>query len=217
MSQAAAPNRISLFVVDRRTMLVEGIMFAAAATHDISVVGFTDRLRDLEQNVANDADVVVVGGSLPDMTTVDLAVKVRRHAPKSAVLAFGGPPSRSAIAELLQAGCSGFVSRTAGMPELFDAIRRIAAGEVVIVAGRREDQAEGDRPSQLGSLNRREYQILGLLAQGLSTDQIVAELSLSIHTVRNHIHRILTKLHARSRLEAVAIATRLGVVHTTRN
>ena len=72
------------------------------------------------------------------------------------------------------------------------------------------------RPPTLGAdLTERELEVLRLLACGASTDEIVDELVISVHTVRNHIRNILTKLQARSRLEAVAVATRIGLLGTT--
>ena len=71
------------------------------------------------------------------------------------------------------------------------------------------------RSSTLGAdLTPREREVLALLAKGRSTNQMVDDLVVSVHTVRNHIRNILTKLQARSRLEAVAIAIRLGLVET---
>jgi DNA-binding CsgD family transcriptional regulator len=68
----------------------------------------------------------------------------------------------------------------------------------------------GDTPGQ--GLTSRERQVLDLLGEGLSTDEIVERLVLSPHTVRNHIRSVLAKLGAHSRLEAVAIAARAGVI-----
>ena len=72
------------------------------------------------------------------------------------------------------------------------------------------------REPSLGSdLTTREKEVLALLATGRSTTQMVDELFLSVHTVRNHIRNILTKLQTCSRLEAVAVATRIGIVAPT--
>jgi DNA-binding NarL/FixJ family response regulator len=62
-------------------------------------------------------------------------------------------------------------------------------------------------------LTRREIEVLQLLAEGFSTERIATELFISIHTVRNHVSKILTKLGAHSKLEAVAIATRDKIVN----
>jgi DNA-binding CsgD family transcriptional regulator len=69
------------------------------------------------------------------------------------------------------------------------------------------------RAPSLGSdLTAREREVLAMLVAGLSTTQMVSELVVSVHTVRNHVRNILTKLQSNSRLEAVAVATRLGLL-----
>ncbi|MGZ6962426.1 MAG: response regulator transcription factor, partial [Ilumatobacteraceae bacterium] len=63
-------------------------------------------------------------------------------------------------------------------------------------------------------LSRREIQVLGLLAQGLSTSELATRLELSINTVRNHVQKAIRRLGAHSKLEAVAIAQREGIIGT---
>ncbi len=95
------------------------------------------------------------------------------------------------------------------------AIRAAAAGEIYVPQQLVEELAAHlrPRPPTLGAdLTERELEVLQLLGRGSSTDEIVDALNISVHTVRNHIRNILTKLHARSRLEAVTVATRIGVL-----
>ncbi len=73
-------------------------------------------------------------------------------------------------------------------------------------------RTQGTRASRLGRLTPRQYQVLDLLADGVSTDAIAAQLVLSPQTVRNHVREILRRLDARTRLEAVANARRAGLV-----
>ena len=61
-------------------------------------------------------------------------------------------------------------------------------------------------------LTAREREVLDALANGRSTEELASELFLSLHTVRNHVRNILTKLHARTKLEAVVVAARAGIV-----
>ena len=92
---------------------------------------------------------------------------------------------------------------------LVDAIRGAARHEPASARHRATDDA---RLAATTQLTPREREVLGLLAEGLSTEEIVGRLVLSPHTVRNHIRRILSKLDAHSRLEAVTIAARAGMI-----
>jgi DNA-binding NarL/FixJ family response regulator len=115
----------------------------------------------------------------------------------------------------LEAGCTGFVSKDAPMSELVRSIKLAAAGEVVVPPALLPALVARVRPRgpSFGTdLTAREREVLGMLARGTSTDEITQMLVLSPHTVRNHIRSVLTKLDAHSRLEAVAIAVRAGLV-----
>ena len=121
------------------------------------------------------------------------------------------------------AGGAHMLDVNAGIPAvdepalLVAAIRAVMDGEVRVPPSVVDDLAAHLRPrsSTLGAdLTPREREVLALLAKGRSTNQMVDDLVVSVHTVRNHIRNILTKLQARSRLEAVAIAIRLGLVET---
>jgi two-component system, NarL family, nitrate/nitrite response regulator NarL len=207
---------LSVHVVDPRTLVVDGITAAAANTDDIRVVGASSSIRSLSEELAESRpDVVIVGGSLPDTSLARVASAVRSEGDAIAVVVLGGTPTPGSVAEVLRAGCAGFVDRSAGMAQLFDVVRRVAAGEVVIL-GAASAPSGASRPD-VAQLNARELEVLQLLARGMSTDEIVGELRLSKYTVRNHIHRVLTKLGARSRLEAVATGMRLGLIEHSGN
>ena len=109
---------------------------------------------------------------------------------------------------LAEAGAAGYLRRTGTLPELVDVVERAARGEAVCspaVAGALMVRL-GARlpPPESGGLTARERQVARLLAEGLSNKEIAARLCIEISTVKNHVHRILAKLDARRRGEAVA-------------
>jgi DNA-binding NarL/FixJ family response regulator len=105
------------------------------------------------------------------------------------------------------------VLKSSGLDELEDAVRRVAGGEVVygteFLAGVL-NRLTGRTPS--ATLTARERQTLGLLADGASTAEVAERLGVAHNTARNHVQRVLEKLGARSKLEAVAIARREGLL-----
>jgi DNA-binding NarL/FixJ family response regulator len=113
------------------------------------------------------------------------------------------------------AGCTGFVSKDESVNDLVRSIRKAVVGEVVVPPELVPALVAHVGPGRAGlgaDLTEREREVLALLGRGRSTDEIVAELALSPHTVRNHIRNVLTKLNAHSRLEGVAIAGRAGII-----
>ncbi len=120
----------------------------------------------------------------------------------------------------LQAGADGYLLKNTRPQELCQAIRQVVAGhgalspEVVPTVMR---AAAHSRPSTSGvRLSAREYEVLTLLAQGATTYQIAAALVISENTVKTYVNRILKKLKAANRAEAVARAASLGLLHRTR-
>jgi DNA-binding NarL/FixJ family response regulator len=195
-------------VVDDHEMVAEALFHALADEPDIEVVGRAGTAgAALGIARLQRPDVVVVDWRLPDASGADLTVQLLRQLPGTAVVALGaldGVEERSSAAE---AGASAFVWKGQRVDALVDAIRA-ASSTFSVRPGPTAPAVRG-----VGSdLTTREREVLGLLALGLSTDEMVERLVLSPHTVRNHIRSVLAKLGAHSRLEAVSIAAREGVV-----
>ncbi|MEM7286797.1 MAG: response regulator transcription factor [Actinomycetota bacterium] len=148
--------------------------------------------------------------NLKDGTGADVAAIAAETHPDCPVLVISGIPDDRIIGAAIGASCSGFVSKGSSVAELAGVIRAVAAGAAVFPAewlgglGRTESEHE--------PLTERELEVLGCLADALTVDEIAEELYLSIHTVRNHVRSIRTKLHARSQLEAVVVAARSGLL-----
>ena len=135
--------------------------------------------------------------------------------PEIHVVMLTGFADGAALAGALEAGCAGFVSKGGRFDELLATIEAVHDGQVRVP----QDLLEGlvthlrPRSAEVGhDLTAREVEVLRMLADGWSTNEMMEHLIVSIHTVRNHIRNLLTKLHASSRLEAVAVATKAGLI-----
>ena len=141
-------------------------------------------------------------------------------APAARVILLGGPESDDSGVQALAQGATGYLSRGIELASLAQAVEGVMAGEAAIsralttrlIDHVRELSAglSGMRPVR-SPLTTREWEVLDLLKQGLSTAQVAKELVLSPDTVHSHVQHILRKLHAHSRAEAVAIANHLRV------
>lgn len=115
----------------------------------------------------------------------------------------------------LAAGADGYLLKTAEPEQLCQSIRQVAAGQGVLApeVTARVIQAAANRGRTVAtSLSRRETEVLLHLAQGATTTEIAAALVISENTVKTHVHRILEKLEAANRAEAVARAAALGLI-----
>jgi len=125
------------------------------------------------------------------------------------------------VFEALHAGASGFLLKVVEPDELRAAIRIVAHGEALLspsVTRRliREFVAQPGRqrppPEQLDSLTEREREVLGLVAQGLSNQEIAERLVISPATAKTHVSRTMMKLHAHDRAQLVVLAYETGLV-----
>jgi DNA-binding NarL/FixJ family response regulator len=113
----------------------------------------------------------------------------------------------------VESGCCGFITKNGAVDELAASVRTAHAGGALIppdLMARVLPDFQRDSKLVTAKLTARERQIMQLVAKGASNQAIAERLGISLHTVRNHVQRIITKLGAHSKLEAVAEATRLG-------
>lgn len=147
-------------------------------------------------------DVVVIAINLPRMPGVETIGRLALLAPSSRVLVLTRSDSNQVV-EAIVAGASGYILKTAPPEEILTAVRATAAGESVLspeIAGKLIDR-----------IRERELEIFELLASGKSNQMIASALSLSTHTVSNHIKSILAKLQLDNRVQAAVQAVRTGI------
>ena len=195
-------------MVDDHDLLREGVSACLHGFADLVVIGEAstgeaaiDAARELRP------DVMVIDLVMPGMGGVEAIRTLRREHPKMGLLALTSFVERDRIREVLQAGANGYIVKSVGADSLAHAVRSAAAGQDAFSAEvTRILATESERaPNALDSLTRRESEIAELLAAGRSNADIAAALQLSVFTVKNHVSKILMKLHAQSRTEAAAV------------
>jgi DNA-binding NarL/FixJ family response regulator len=212
----AGDRKTRVLVVDDHDLVAQTLQRALAVESDLNVVGCVGSV-DAAVQAADELqpDVVLMDFRLPDGSGADATALIKAAWPETEVVMLTGHSSGAVLAQALEAGCSGFVSKEGRFDELIETIRAVVRGEVRVPRALVEDLSMHLRPRahSLGNdLTVREREVLALLIAGRSTTQMVNDLVLSVHTVRNHVRNILTKLQSNSRLEAVAVATRLGII-----
>jgi NarL family two-component system response regulator LiaR len=172
----------------------------------------------VELSVFYKPDVLLADALLPDADAVAVIRGVLARAPGIAIVLLSATDDAELGLVGLRAGASGFLSKSVGLDALPRALRAAHCGEAVIsrqltmriIDGMRRvrDDGAGLRPVR-SRLTSREWEVLDLLCEAQSTDQIAETLVLSPETVRSHIKNLLRKLGVRSRREAVEQAKRL--------
>jgi DNA-binding NarL/FixJ family response regulator len=158
--------------------------------------------------------VILADYQMPESNGAQLAARLRDSLPSAHVLLLSSVVSGPLLQEAVKAGARGFLLKTQPAAELADAVRRTAAGEMLIPAGRLAALITGsEKGAQLFDLlTGREREVLKLLAAGLDNRQIASRMGIGYVTVRSHLRNLSSKFDARSRLEVLAKASELGLI-----
>lgn len=195
-------------------MVAEGLAQVLGAAPDIEVAGMASTVAEgLRRALAEQPDVAVLDQTLPDGRGTDLASQLHEKINGIATVIVSALAEESIVADVVDAGCSGLVSKARGSAELVRAVRAAAAGETFLSADALRHLAARRSGRYPGSdLTRREIEVLQCLADGLSNQAIAERLYLSTNTVGNHLQRLMLKLDAHSKLEALVVGLRLGII-----
>lgn len=207
---------IRVAIVDDHSVTAEGLARILSAQSDIDVVGTAGTIADAIALINVEApQVVLMDYLLPDGNGGEATEQVLARWPDTKVLMLTGSEAPEVLSLAFDAGCVGFLSKDRPWEEVVAAVRAVAKGEPVI----RLDELEGllqrlktPAPEVPQWLTARELEVLRRLARAETTSVIAASMYLSTHTVRNHVSNILTKLGVHSRLEAIAVAVRDGII-----
>lgn len=216
--------RIKVLLADDQILVRSGFKVLLDTEDDITVVGEAANGREAVQRVqATRPDVVLMDIRMPELDGIKATSEIvkTRGLEQVRVLILTTYDTDAYVFEALQAGASGFLLKDAGPAELLHAIRVIAAGEALLApritrrliaqfaAQRTTAQAGQER---LAVLTEREREVLALVGQGLSNDEIGVTLFLSPATARTHVSHAMMKLGARDRAQLVVIAYQTGLV-----
>lgn len=206
---------VNVLIVDPYRVVADGIQMLLDQHDDLRVVGIAAKAGDaLKVALETNPSVIVADYQLPDMTGAALAARLRNEQPAIHVLLLSSVVSSALLQEAVRAGARGFLLKTQPAEQLVDAVRRAAAGEMLIPAARLAGFLDGsDQDAQLFDLlTRREREVLRLLAAGLDNRQIAKQMEIGYVTVRSHLRNLSSKLDAHSKVEILARAAELGLI-----
>lgn len=209
-----AHDVVDVVLIEDERLLADALATAMPEHDGFRVVGIASTLAaGVELARAKQPDLVVADYRLPDGDVVDRIPELLEATPCTRVLVYTGWAEESSLVRALDAGAHGYVEKSSSIEQFADAARRVVGGELVVaprLLPALTRRALDQRSAQ--ELTARELEVLELLAAGRTTGEIADHLFLARNTVRNNIARILTKLGARSRLEAVRTAVARGLI-----
>jgi two-component system NarL family response regulator len=215
---------IHVLVVDDHQMVAQMRATILEREADIAVVGTAGSLTSATALAASEQpNVVLLDFHLPDGEGGRGVTALLDAVPSAAIVMLSADESEAALQAAVAAGAAGFLLKSWALEQVPDAIRRAAAGEMLIPAvtlanlliqAREAAKRESERVRAQELLSAREQEVLELLATGIDTPTIAEELGISLATVRWHVQHVLEKLDAHSKLEAVVRAGQLGLLPT---
>jgi DNA-binding NarL/FixJ family response regulator len=205
-----------LVIADNQRIVREGLKALLAHSGSFEVVAEAgddmEAIRCVEQH---QPDLLLVNLSIPALGGMSVIREVKERFPATKIIALSMNESEEFIIEGLQLGIDGYCLRDCGETELLTAIERVLAGKTYLSPGMAERVLDGfmherrglRRQSPLGSLTRREKEVLKLIGEGYQTKKIAQHLLISPKTVEKHRSNIIKKLdiHTASRLTVYAI------------
>jgi DNA-binding NarL/FixJ family response regulator len=214
--EGAPPGPVRVLIVDDHEVLASSLALVLDAEPDISTAGVATTL---EQAVAlvgtSNPDVVLLDHRMPDGDGIAAIPRLRAVRPSVGIVVLTASSADHVLISAIEAGASGFLSKTRSLEEVTAAVRAAAAGESVIspeLLARLLPRFGRAKAGSADALTEREREVLALVAEGLPNAAIAQRLVVSVHTVRNHIASLSAKLGAHSKLEALSIAVRQGLL-----
>ncbi|MCZ0991055.1 response regulator [Streptomyces diastatochromogenes] len=213
----------TVLIVDDQALSRMGFSMLMEQHPDMTVVGEAANGAEAVRATAElRPDVVLMDVRMPGMDGIEATRRIVESGGRSRILVLTTFNLDEYAYEALRAGASGFLLKDAMPEEVVAGIRAVAAGDAVISPGLTRklidafsDRLPGHSPQQqrrLADLTDRERQVLTAVASGWTNSEIAERLHLAESTVKSHINRILTKIGARDRVQAVIFAYDTGLV-----
>jgi DNA-binding NarL/FixJ family response regulator len=197
-------------IVDDHPVVRAGVRAVLEQAFDHAVVADAESIEQVGEMTANgdDPDVVIIDPWRAGVDVSEIVSRLRDQV-KAPIVVFTSDGGARLLSEALKAGVKGYVRKDSPSEDLVRAIEAARDGEFYVDPGLSSTIVldEGDR-----TLSARQREILQMLADGMQTDAVADRLGLSTETVRTHTKRILAKLEASTRTQAVAIGIRHGLI-----
>jgi DNA-binding NarL/FixJ family response regulator len=195
-------------LVDDHPVMRVGLANVLSLNHGFKIVAQADDGRSaLALWRQHRPDVCLLDVSMERMDGIETLRRLRAEFPEARVLMLTSSKAGEDMSLAMQAGARGYLTKTVRHDELAAAIRAVHRGETV-----GPQMPAPPKPAADGPLSQREIEVLGLIRQGFSNDEIARLLGISERTVRAHVTAILATLSAADRAQAVAIGFELGLL-----
>ncbi len=204
-------HKTRILVVDDHALVRFSLKQAIEGQSDLVLVAeAANGVEALERYRKHLPDVVTMDYQLPGQNGIEITHNLRTEFPEARILLLSIYDGSEDVWRAMQAGASGYISKSVEIEEMLRAIRCVSNGESYFSEGLAEKLASRDPKDTLTS---REVDVLRELAMGNPNKLIVDKLKISSSTVKRHIENIFAKLHVFDRTQAASVALKQGIIH----
>lgn len=204
--------------MDDHEMVRLGLTSYFSVLKDIEVIGEAeDGAEGVKMSLAAKPDVILMDLVMDVMDGIEATKVILEEWPEAKILILTSFIDDEKVYPAMEAGASGYLLKTSSASDIADAIRRTHSGEAIIeeeVSKKiQENEDNGYRMNLHEDLTRRELEVLRLIADGLSNQEIAEELYITLKTVKTHVSNILSKLEVSDRTQATIYAFKHNIVN----
>lgn len=209
-------EKLKVVLVDDQCLCRQGLSELLSNCYDFSVLGTTGTVEELRTLLELKPDLLIVDLRMKPLDGISLLRLIRSEGFTTPAVMLTMSDSESDLTNAIRAGVRGYLLKDMAPDDVVDAIRRVAAGELVVAPTMtlkliellRGDQPDQEPKNSLKLLTEREREILQLLSRGESNKAIAQSLKISYDTVKQHVRHILNKLNLSSRVKAAVLFTK---------
>jgi DNA-binding NarL/FixJ family response regulator len=203
---------LRLVLIEDHQALREGLelLLDRAGIEVLGTAGTADEGRALIEQ--HDPDVALIDIRLGEDSGIDLTARLIDQVPERRIVLYTGSNDIELLISGLDSGARGYALKDGTQSELTTALKTVAEGGTYVDPRLHPALLSRRATSTQKSLSKREREIMDLLAQGLTGEQVAAQLFLSPETIKTHIRNAMNKLEANTRVHAIAIALREGFI-----
>jgi two-component system, NarL family, response regulator NreC len=212
-------NKITILLVDDHKVLRDGLRALLESEADMQVIAEADTGgQAITLAHAHQPDIIVMDLGLPDMSGLDAIRSIRQENTTSRIIVLSMYSRREFVIPAIEAGCDGYVPKSATHTSLLQAIRVVLRGErflhptAATALVERFTEEKSSEIEQFNSLSEREQEVLRLAAVGFTSREIGDKLIISPRTVDTYRHRAMEKLGLAQRSDLVKFALRAGIL-----
>ena len=206
-------DKIKVLVVDDHPMVLEGMRSMLAQISFVEISGTVSNAFDaIEMIKVNLPDIVITDINMPEVSGIDLTVKIRKEFPAVRVVAMSTFKERSYISQMIQSGACGYLVKSASKEEIEEAILSVNEGKLYMSLDINLTSSDKQELNNMPVLSSREKEVLQLIADGMTNPQIAAKLFLSLHTVDSHRKNLLTKFAVNNTASLIKLAAKYNLV-----